>query len=183
MGDCVGGRVADRTAAAPCCSMAAHARLAHMHHTPTHHPTCPYYAHPTPPHLPTPPAGRLIQAMRKAGARDPLLLLDEVDKMGRDARGDPAAALLEVRVTRPLPWLPGWPGTGGMQLVLGACSRAAHAHLSAGIAPGAPTSSLPCWHPPPPPLPYHTSCLAPLIAGARPRAERRICGYVPGPAL
>lgn len=41
-------------------------------------------------------AGRLIQAVRKAGVRDPLLLLDEVDKMGRDARGDPAAALLEV---------------------------------------------------------------------------------------
>ncbi|KAL4458772.1 hypothetical protein ABPG75_013637 [Micractinium tetrahymenae] len=40
--------------------------------------------------------GRLIQAVRKAGVRDPLLLLDEVDKMGRDARGDPAAALLEV---------------------------------------------------------------------------------------
>jgi ATP-dependent Lon protease len=43
-------------------------------------------------------AGRVIQAVRKAGVRDPLLLLDEVDKMGRDAaRGDPSAALLEVR--------------------------------------------------------------------------------------
>jgi ATP-dependent Lon protease len=40
--------------------------------------------------------GRLIQAMRKAEVVNPLVLLDEVDKMGADWRGDPAAALLEV---------------------------------------------------------------------------------------
>ncbi|KFM25409.1 Lon protease 2 [Auxenochlorella protothecoides] len=40
--------------------------------------------------------GRVLQGLRRAGARDAVLLLDEVDKMGRDSRGDPAAALLEV---------------------------------------------------------------------------------------
>jgi ATP-dependent Lon protease len=40
--------------------------------------------------------GKLIQKLSKVGAKNPLFLLDEIDKMGMDHRGDPASALLEV---------------------------------------------------------------------------------------
>ena len=40
--------------------------------------------------------GKIISAMRKAGSRNPVILLDEIDKIGNDYKGDPASAMLEV---------------------------------------------------------------------------------------
>ena len=43
--------------------------------------------------------GKIIQCLKTVGTENPLVLIDEIDKLGRGYRGDPASALLEVLVS------------------------------------------------------------------------------------
>src|SRR5882762_9777881 len=60
--------------------------------------------------------GRIIHALQRCETRNPLLMLDEVDKMGADVRGDPTAALLEVLDPMEVITLPGY--TPGEKLAI-----------------------------------------------------------------
>ncbi len=46
--------------------------------------------------FPLPPAGKAVQALKKTKTENPLILIDEIDKMGKGWQGDPTAALLEM---------------------------------------------------------------------------------------
>ena len=41
-------------------------------------------------------AGNILMAVKRSGVKNPVILLDEIDKIGREMRGDPSSALLEV---------------------------------------------------------------------------------------
>ncbi len=45
--------------------------------------------------------GKIIQALKRVGTENPLVLIDEVDKIGRGINGDPASALLEMLAPKP----------------------------------------------------------------------------------
>ena len=77
--------------------------------------------------------GIVVQTLKRAGAADPVILLDEIDKLGHDFRGDPASALLEVRVVAGLVRACG----GAGRHVVTSRVNAVAVVVFAGVGPGA----------------------------------------------